>query len=86
MPRGYPLSNFFLTLSEDLTELTYEALEVSCHALEAYCDRLRNSDYKLLKIHSFRALLEKLILKYHPGMKHIGLRSVKHFDQLDFQS
>ncbi|XP_026283839.1 methyltransferase-like protein 25B [Frankliniella occidentalis] len=82
--QGYPLSSFLQMLPNDLTNLTYEALELSCHALESYCQRLQSQEYKFLKIHSFRAALEKLIVKHYPTMKHCGLRSVKHFDQMDF--
>ncbi|XP_034244273.1 protein RRNAD1-like [Thrips palmi] len=84
--RSYPLSNFFLALPEELTNLSYEALELSCHALEAYCQRLEKQQYEVLKIHCYRAVLEKLITKYNPEMKRIGLRSVKHFDEMDFST
>ncbi|KAK3925106.1 Protein RRNAD1 [Frankliniella fusca] len=84
--RGYPLSNFVQMLPTNLFTLTYEALEVSCHALETYCKRLQAQEYEVLKIHSFRAALEKLIVKHYPDLKHSGLRSVKHFNEMDFPS
>ncbi len=30
--------------------ISYEALEVACHALESYCDRLRDSEAEKLKV------------------------------------
>ncbi|KAJ1521657.1 hypothetical protein ONE63_003303 [Megalurothrips usitatus] len=84
--KGYPLSQFYQSLPKSLTNLSYEALEVSCHAIEVYCQKLQLQQYNTLKIHCYRAALEKLIVKYRPDLKHSGLRSVKHFDKMDFPS
>ena len=78
------MSNFFQNLPEDLTKLTYEQLEVSCHAIESYCQRLQQQQYEFLKIHCFRAVLETLIVKHRPDRKRSGLRSVKHFNEMSF--
>ncbi|XP_023222855.1 protein RRNAD1-like [Centruroides sculpturatus] len=78
--RNFPLSNF---LKNSKFTLTYEALEISCHAIETYTERLRrNAD--CLKIHCYRATLETLIVKYLPEMKHFGLHSIKHADKMPF--
>lgn len=82
--QGYPLSQFLLK-EEKLSFLSYEALEISCHAMEIYCDRLAKGDYEYLKVHSFRAAAERIIVNQWPNLKHCGLRSVKHVPGMDFE-
>lgn len=37
-----------------------------------------------LKIHCYRATLEKCIIHHDPKLKHLGLRGVKHAETLEF--
>lgn len=47
--RGYPMSDFVAELTP--SAVSYEALELSCHAMEAYCQRLASqSELDQLKV------------------------------------
>lgn len=72
---GYPLSKY---LQSEKSHLSFEAREIACHAIEVYGKRLSNKDYDHLRVHSFRAAIEKIICKYWPERKNSGLRSIKH--------
>lgn len=65
--------------------LSYEAREIACHAIETYAERLRTNNYDYLKIHCYRALIERILCRYYPNMRHCGLKSVKQKDGLTFQ-
>ncbi|XP_036339318.1 protein RRNAD1 [Rhagoletis pomonella] len=82
--QGYPLSRYLLQQPK-LAHLSYEAREISCHAMEMYCDRLAKGDYEHLKVHSFRAAAEHIIVKHWLHLKHSGLRSVKHVPGMEFE-
>lgn len=45
---GYPLSKH--VSMTDNHELSYAALEVACHAIENYSDKLRTGDYQDLLV------------------------------------
>lgn len=47
---GYPLSEFLLMKEDNLVVLSYEAREVSCHAVEMYCKRLIEGLYEELQV------------------------------------
>ncbi|KAH8365221.1 hypothetical protein KR084_006267 [Drosophila pseudotakahashii] len=79
---GYPLSEFLRDKPE--CQLSYEAREISCHAMEVYQDRLRAGDYEHLKIHSLRAAAERIIVQQFPGLRHCALRNVKHSPGMTF--
>lgn len=79
---SFPLS-FFLK-NHNLHHLSYEAKEISCHNQEVYVARLTEHKYDNLKVHSYRAAIEKIICKHWPELKHTGLRSVKHTSGLTF--
>ena len=64
-------------------ELSYVAREMSCHAIESYASRLKEGADNL-KVHCYRAVLEKLIMEKDPNLAHSGLRSVKNTDLLAF--
>lgn len=81
---GYPLSDY-LNRSVQQVGLSFEAREVACHAIEMYYDRLNRKDYEFLKIHSFRAATERILVNRYPQLKHIGLRNVRHVPGLDFK-
>lgn len=82
--RGYPLSGYLLRIDnhKDIppilqSRLSFEAREIACHAIEVYAKRLAEMNYDYLRIHSFRAAIERIICKYWPNQKHSGLRSIK---------
>lgn len=80
---SYPLSRYVQNHSNH--ELSYQMLEVACHANEKYASRLQKADYSFLKVHSYRAALEAIIVKHRPDLKHYGLRSVQHTNDLTFK-
>ncbi|PSN32724.1 Protein RRNAD1 [Blattella germanica] len=78
---GYPMSKYVSELSH---QLSYEAREIACHAIEAYSERLYLGQYENLKIHCYRAALEKILVKYWPHLKHTMIKSIKHSTDLTF--
>lgn len=74
---GYPLSDFLLKSDIISSHIDYEAREIACHAIEKYTKRLSSKDYDYLRVHSFRAEIERIIQKYWPDKKHSGLKSIK---------
>ncbi|KAH8340072.1 hypothetical protein KR067_008001, partial [Drosophila pandora] len=79
---GYPLSSFLKDTRE--SQLSYEAREISCHAMEVYHDRLQVGDYEHLRIHSLRAAAERIIVQEFPNLRHCALRNVKHSPGMTF--
>ncbi|CAF4875279.1 unnamed protein product [Pieris macdunnoughi] len=80
---GYPMSQF---VSRHDNRLSYPAREIACHANEAYFNKLCKGDYNHLKVHAFRAALENMLVDYDPKLKHSPIRSVKHTDNMAFES
>lgn len=76
--QGYPLSDYLLHHSPFSCQLSYEAREIACHAIEQYEQRLRAGNFEYLKVHSYRAAIEKIICKHWPELRHSGLKSIKH--------
>lgn len=72
---GYPSSEY---LRRKKSCLTFEARKIACHAIEVYAKRLFDKNYQNLKVHSYRAAIEKIICKYWPERKHLGLKNIKH--------
>ncbi|XP_028170962.1 protein RRNAD1 [Ostrinia furnacalis] len=79
---GYPMSEYVKGLDSGLS---YPSREIACHAIEVYCDRLKKGDYEDLKIHAFRAALERILVGINPALKHAPIRSIKHSDSLTFE-
>lgn len=75
--RGYPISKYCLIQKPVATHLSYEAREIACHAIEQYAKRLAAANFEYLRIHSYRAAIEKIICQHWPERKHSGLKSVK---------
>lgn len=76
--RGYPLSEYLSNnIDKRWHRLSFEAREIACHAIEVYSKRLAQGNYDNLRVHSFRAAIERIICKYWPDRKHSGLRSTK---------
>ena len=68
--------------------LTYVALELACHAIETYQERLcKIEEREKLKVHCSRALLEYLLVeqKKRPDLRHKGLKTVKNSYLLPFE-
>ena len=65
--------------------LTYTSTELSCHALEVYADKLRvRGDEEKLKVHCYRAVLERLLMKRDPKYRHTILKTVAKSHLLSF--
>ncbi|XP_057317872.1 methyltransferase-like protein 25B [Microplitis mediator] len=80
---GYPLSKYLNSM--DNNYLSYAALEVACHAVENYCDKMRSGDYHNLKVHAYRSMLEMLLIKKGGLiMRHGRVTSVKVNEQMTF--
>lgn len=78
---GYPMSEY---LSARPHSLSYEAREIACHAIETSSERLRFGHYDNLKVHCYRAALEKILMKYWPHLQHTRIKSVKHTNNMTF--
>jgi hypothetical protein len=81
------LSSIGFPLSKQLTrsKISYEARELACHALEAYLEQANEvGRVERLKIHAYRAALEKLIVSRFPRLKRLGLKGVKNAHKLSF--
>lgn len=74
---GYPLGDFMRREMLTSAHLSYESREIACHAIEKYTERLILHNYDELRVHSFRAAIEKIIVKHWPEKRHSGLRSIK---------
>ncbi|GFQ91375.1 protein RRNAD1 [Trichonephila clavata] len=77
---GFPLSNFVKTFNYDMSD---EAREMACHAIEMHIKRLQD-DAPSLKIHCYRAALERLIVTVSPLYKRMGMGGVRHAERLPF--
>lgn len=75
---GYPLSSYLMHRIQISNYLSYESREIACHAIEQYEMRLRADDFEYLRVHSYRAAIEKIICEHWPQWRHSGLRSIKH--------
>ncbi|KAJ8736051.1 hypothetical protein PYW08_006707 [Mythimna loreyi] len=80
--QGYPMSKFVMSLD---SKLSFWSREISCHAIEVYCERLRKGNYGDLKIHAYRAALERILVEHDPKLRHAPVRSIKHSDTMTFE-
>ncbi|CAB0044499.1 unnamed protein product [Trichogramma brassicae] len=75
---GYPMSEFLKRLpASETVEMSYNALEVSCHASENHCDKLVRNDYDDLIVHAYRAALEYLLAEKSPQLRRCQVKSLK---------
>uniref|UniRef100_A0A1I8Q3N7 Methyltransferase domain-containing protein n=1 Tax=Stomoxys calcitrans TaxID=35570 RepID=A0A1I8Q3N7_STOCA len=81
---GYPMSAF-LRKNISFSKLSYEAREISCHAIELYRERLSLKDYEYLKVHSYRAATERVIRQYYPELRHTRMNNVRHIPGMSFE-
>lgn len=80
---GYPLSKYLSSFEN--CKLSYTALEVACHAIENYCDKLKSGDYKDLIVHAYRAALETILIKRDRQLRHIQVKNVKVTKSMTFK-
>ena len=66
-------------------KLTYTNAELACHAIEMYSDRLKAGEEDKLKVHCYRAVLEKLLVKKDPSLRHSILKTVARAHELNFK-
>ncbi|XP_035019905.2 protein RRNAD1 [Hippoglossus stenolepis] len=78
---GYPMSSWVRGLSGH--QLSYQAREGACHAVEDYVLRLREEGEQL-RIHCYRAMLETFIRDKRPDLRRAGIQTIKKAHLLPF--
>jgi len=78
----FPMSCF--TKERPWHQLSYTSNELACHALEMYTDRLRKEQEDKLKVHCYRALLEKLLIGRNEDFRHCILKTVARAHEMSF--
>ncbi|XP_060516155.1 methyltransferase-like protein 25B [Cylas formicarius] len=78
--RGFPLSTF--CRMKDIN-LDYTSCETACHAIENYIEKIRQGDQSL-RVHSFRAALEVLMVKTDLKLAHSQTANVKYHKDMCF--
>jgi len=78
----FPMSGF--VQGQEWSNLTYTSNELACHALEMYTERLRKEQEDKLKVHCYRALLEKLLLGRDKKFRHTILKTVARAHEMPF--
>ena len=79
---NFPMSSF--VESQSWHKLTYTSTELACHALEMYTDRLRSEQEDKLKVHCYRAMLEKLLVDKNKNLRHCILKTVTRAHEMSF--
>ncbi|XP_047367121.1 methyltransferase-like protein 25B isoform X2 [Vespa velutina] len=80
--KGYPLSSYFSFKNH---KLSYNALEIACHAIEKHCDKLKNNNYADLIVHAYRAVLENILTERNLLPSHSQLKNVKVTRDMTFK-
>lgn len=80
--RGYPMSEYVSSINK---KLSFNALEVACHAVEKHCDKLKNENHTDLVVHTYRAALEYVLVQKSPKLRHIQIKSVKVKEGMSFE-
>ncbi|XP_071107262.1 methyltransferase-like protein 25B [Haliotis cracherodii] len=81
---GYPMSKFVAGLQD--ADLTYSSRELACHFADCYIQRLKDNPGHL-KIHSYRAALQYVILAVRPDFQNGLLKlTVKRATDQSFES
>lgn len=79
----FPLSQF--CKNKHMT-LSYLSCEIACHAIENYSEKLKNAEeYQKLKIHSYRAALEDILVTADPNLRHSMICGAKCDKNLTFK-
>jgi len=79
---NFPMSSY--VGSQSWHKLTYTSTELACHALEMYTDRLRTEQEDKLKVHCYRAMLEKLLVDKNKDLRHCILKTVTRAHEMSF--
>jgi len=82
--KHFPMSNFTDNIQTNF-RLTYTNAELACHAIEMYTDRLRANQQDKLKVHCYRAVLEKLLVLKDRNLSHSILKTVARAHELPFR-
>lgn len=80
---GFPMSDLFKNLN---VNFSYNSREIACHAIENYIEKLKQGQSWKLKIHAYRAAIEKIIINNRPDLKHMPLANIKYTEDLSFES
>ncbi|RZC33283.1 RRNAD1, partial [Asbolus verrucosus] len=81
LTQGFPLSQL---CKINKYQLSYHSREIACHAIENYIEKLLKGEFWRLQIHTYRAVLEKLITNKYPDYHHCALNNVKYTEDLTF--
>ncbi|KAL0113606.1 hypothetical protein PUN28_012633 [Cardiocondyla obscurior] len=80
---GYPLSKYLSSFTK--RKLSYTSLEVACHAIESYCDKLKTGNYEDLIVHAYRAALETILIKRNSELRRTQVKNVKVTKSVTFE-
>ncbi|XP_078612110.1 methyltransferase-like protein 25B [Branchiostoma floridae x Branchiostoma japonicum] len=80
---GFPMSQMVKNLN---AEMSYQARELACHAIDMYTERLKSDDSEVMMPHCYRATLEHFIVKYDSTKRRAGIRSIRKTHKMDFQT
>lgn len=58
---------------------------MACHAIEVYTDKLEFGQHHELRIHTYRAALEKIIITQWPYLRHSHMTNIKYREDLTFE-
>jgi hypothetical protein len=79
----FPMSRFLSAL--EWRGLSYVSEELACHAIETYTERLRQPEESAkLRVHCYRAVLEQLLERRSPALRHTVLKTVPRAHALPF--
>jgi hypothetical protein len=79
---GYPLSHALS--SSPSHNLSYQAKELACHAMETYINRLMDGSFDHLKTHCYRAAVETVVIKN--GLRRSHVKISKSTSKLPFKN
>eukprot|EP00058_Branchiostoma_floridae_P010237 XP_002595725.1 hypothetical protein BRAFLDRAFT_200329 [Branchiostoma floridae] len=80
---GFPMSQMAQNLN---AEMSYQARELACHAIDMYTERLKSDDSEVMMPHCYRATLEHFIVKHDSTKRRAGIRSIRKTHKMDFQT
>lgn len=80
----FPMSQFVTNICTQWS-FNYTNAELACHAIEMYRDRLRAGEQDKLKVHCYRAVLEKILVTRDSSLQHTILKSVAKAHLMSFQ-
>lgn len=81
--KGFPMSKHVSLMCNN--KLSFNALEVACHAVEKHCEKLKSDNYTDLVVHTYRAVLEYILVQKSPKLRRIQVKSVKVKEGMSFE-